>query len=115
MIKGVYGCVCGSLTLSTPWIRCCTVLFSTSEKKCLSTFGRVAVTVLRLGNEGEYVEEEDVEPEEWGESNHFIMRDALKTLSFVVWSTLRGIISSCGKLFTEPLPGTEDSWSEYKQ
>lgn len=40
------------------------LFYSLLVKKCFPTFGRVAVTVLRLGNGGEKVEEEDVEPEE---------------------------------------------------
>lgn len=40
------------------------LFYSLLVKKCFPTFGRVAVTVLRLANGGEKVEEEDVEPEE---------------------------------------------------
>lgn len=66
--------VCGSLTLRTSCISC--VLFSTSEKM----LGNNASSLLwELGNWAEYIEEENVEPEEWEESNHFITRKALTT------------------------------------
>lgn len=114
MIKGVYGCVCGSLAIRTPWIRGCFILYW--WKNAPRPLGKW-LYCLGLGNEDECVGE-DVEPEEWGESNHFPMREALETLYFIVWRTARGIwlfTSSRSKLFIEHLLDVGVSCSESQQ
>lgn len=59
MTKGIYGCVCASLILSSPWIRC---RFSSASEEMLPHLWE-KVTILRLGNRGKYIEEKDIEPE----------------------------------------------------